>query len=200
MSRSFNQNRFKSLIQGTHLFLSWFTLGLYILIGLLGIALIVFLVLPKGLLDFDLSNLENINIQFSNVIYEIDESIFSGVVNVKWLFVIGSLVGLVNIGFLQYILTLLRNVVRDVEAKQPFSEDNIKRLKWIGIAYLVAAVVLPFANSMFLLHVINLLDLFEANANFMIRFQSLFMGLIILILAYVFDYGAYLQEDHDMTV
>lgn len=200
MSRSFNQNRFKSLIQGTHLFLSWFIIGLYILIGLLGIALIVFTMLPKGLLDFDLSNIENINIQFSSVMYEIDESIFSGVVNVKWLLALGSLVGLVNIGFLQYILTLLRNMMKDVEAKQPFSEANVKRLKWIGIAYLVAAVVLPFANSMFFLHLIDLLDLFEANANFTIRFQSVFMGLIILILAYVFDYGAYLQEDHDMTV
>jgi hypothetical protein len=61
-------------------------------------------------------------------------------------------------------------------------------------------VILSWANSLFLYQVVETLDLYDATVNFSMEIPSLFMGAILLIVAYVFDYGTYLQEEHDMTV
>jgi hypothetical protein len=45
-----------------------------------------------------------------------------------------------------------------------------------------------------------MLELFELGVSLSPNLQAVFMGIIILIVAYIFDYGSYLQEEHDMTV
>ena len=55
-------------------------------------------------------------------------------------------------------------------------------------------------NGLLMTEFFNLLSLNNMGANYMFNFQQLFIGFLIIVLANVFDYGSYLQEDHDMTV
>lgn len=200
MSQTFNKKNFDLMIKGVHYFLKWAVVGLVGLTAILLVGAIGVMFIPKELLDFDLANLENVNVQVMNIMYALEELNFTGIVNVKWLIVFGMTIGAVNLFFLVYVLHMMKGVVKDVKGKAPFSDDNIKRLKYMGYAYLISAVALPLINNSLAVYVVNLLDLWEADVNFMINFSAVFMGAIILILAGVFEYGETLQEDHDLTV
>ena len=201
MNRSLDKNKFESVINIVFNILKVGVIILYVMIGLFVLLSIIFPFIPKTLLDFDLSNLEHVNIQTGSILYDMSGIItFTGIVNLKWLLSLLFIVVTINLGFFQYILILLKNILIDVQQKTPFSIKNITRLKYMGIAYLVSSIVLSFVNGSLFSVIINTFDIFEANVNFSIDFQSVFMGTLILILAYVFEYGALLQEDSDMTV
>jgi hypothetical protein len=200
MAQSFNKNRFDMIIKVVHKFLRFAIIGTAILISIIALGGFVVLFIPKDILDFNLGNIEHINVQVMNVLYSINDDILSGVINVKWLIVFGSFTGVINLVFVYYIFRKLKQVIGDVLEEVPFSENNIIRLKHLGFAYVISSVVLPMLNAGFMVYVVNLLNLFEANVNFQISLQALFMGALILILATVFEYGKYLQEDHDLTV
>lgn len=200
MSRSFNKKQFHAIIDVVYLFLRWAVVSLIILTSLLFVSNVVMLFLPQSILDYDLANLENVNIQLMNVMYSLNNASFTGIVNVKWLLSFALFTGIVNLVFIIIVMILLRNLIADVKQQQPFSENNIKRLKYMGYAYLISSIVLPFINQSFSMYVVNLFELWQATVNFSINLQAVFMGVIILILAGVFEYGEYLQEDHDLTV
>ena len=200
MNKTFNKSSYDKVLKGAAHFVRWAVNALYVLIGIVSIGFVVALVLPKGLLDFDFNNLEHINVQIMNVMYEIDESLFTGVINVKWLLVTLGFMGLVNLGFLQFVMIYIRNILNETIEVGPFSQNNVLRLKYIGYGYLIASVALPLVGNVFFWQFIHQLDLFDATINMSVNLQAVFMGVIILILASIFDYGAYLQEDHDMTV
>lgn len=201
MDRSLNKKKFESVIKVVYHFLRICVVALYVLLGVLVLTSIVFPFISKGLFNFDLSNLENINIESGSILYEVRGIItFTGIVNVKWLLSLAFVVLTVNLVFFQFILIQLKKIITDVYNKIPFSDKNIKRLKYMGIAYLISSVVLPILNGSLFVKVANTFNIFDATINFSIDFQSAFIGIIILILAYVFEYGASLQEDIDLTV
>lgn len=200
MSRSFKNNNFDTLLTVTTVVLKSFIIGLFILIGFLAIGTLVVLFLPKELLDYNLDNLETINLSLMNIQYDIDPSDLTGIINVKLFLIFGGITALFNLTFLQFIFIYLRKIVVDVKEKTPFSDENIKRFNYIGYAYLTSAVVLPLMNSSFLTIGINLLAVERATVNYMVNFQSIFMGILIILLAKIFEYGAYLQNEYDMTV
>lgn len=200
MTQSFNKNRFDMIIKVVHYFLRYAMVAVLVLAGIIAVAGVTVMFIPKSALDFNLGNIENINVQVMNVLYSLNNSTLTGVINVKWLVVFGAFAAVLNLAFIYYIFRQLKRIVGDVKQEVPFSEHNILRLKRLGFAYVISSVVLPMINSGFMVYVVNLLDLFDANVNFQISLQSLFMGALILILATVFEYGKYLQEDHDLTV
>lgn len=200
MNRTFNKGRFDVVIDITHLLLKWSVRALYVLIGILTVGFLVFLFLPKGLLDYDISNLENINVLYANIYYEISGESFVGIYNVKWLLTLLFFAGIANLAFYQYIQIQLRNVISNVKQKEPFSINNVNYLKYMAYAFLISSLVLPIVNGWLFTTAVNTFEIYEATINFSLNMQSLFMGILVLILAYVFDYGSYLQEEHDMTV
>ncbi len=201
MNRSLNKKKFESVIKVVYHFLRVCVVVLYVLLGLLVVTSIVFPFISEGLFDFNLANLDNIDIQTGSILYEVRGIItFTGIVNVKWLLSLLFVVLTLNLVFFQFILIQLKKIITDVYNKIPFSDKNIKRLKYMGIAYLISSIVLPMVNGSLFVKVANTFNIFDATINFSINFQSVFIGLIILILAYVFEYGAALQEDIDLTV
>ena len=193
MNRSLDKNKFESVINIVFNILKVGVIILYVMIGLFVLLSIIFPFIPKTLLDFDLSNLEHVNIQTGSILYDMSGIItFTGIVNLKWLLSLLFIVVTINLGFFQYILILLKNILIDVQQKTPFSIKNITRLKYMGIAYLVSSIVLSFVNGSLFSVIINTFDIFEANVNFSIDFQSVFMGTLILILAYQIPYYEFL--------
>ena len=200
MNRTFDKNKFDIVIKIVHLFLKWSVRALYVLLGLLVVGFVVFIFIPKSLLDYDISTLENINVQYYNIIYEISDGNFTGIFNVKWLMILLFFTVIINLAFYQYILIQLRNVIHGVMAATPFSEKNVLFLKRVAYTFLIACILLPLLNSWLFTTAVNTFEIYNATINFSVNFQSLFTGALVLILAYVFDYGSYLQDEHDMTV
>lgn len=167
---------------------------------ILGLLWIASWVLPQSVFDFDLANVDSLNLDMTNLQYNLASLNLEGIVNVKRLAIIGLGVGVLNLGFLLFLLVLLKRVMANVAAKAPFVKENVTYLRYMGIGYLVASVILSGANSLFLYQVLETIGLDDATSNFTVEVPSMFMGAILLIIAYVFDYGSYLQEEHDQTV
>ena len=201
MNRSLDKKKFESVIKVVYRFLRISVVALYVLLGLLFLTSVVLPFVSKGVFDFNLANLDNIDIQTGSILYEVRGIVtLTGIVNVKWLVSLAFVVLTVNLVFFQFVLIQLKQIITDVYHKIPFSDKNIKRLKYMGIAYLVSSVVLPMVNGSLFAMVANTFNIFEATVSFSMDLQSVFIGIIILILAYVFEYGAALQEDIDLTV
>ena len=200
MERTYQKKNYDVLIKVVHTILVWVVRAMYIGIGILVVAFLASLFIPKSVYEFDLANIENINVQVAHFMYNFNGSIFTGVVNVKWFVNLLLIAGVVNASFFLYLLMMLRNVLGNVKEKQPFSDQNILSLKRMGLAYLLAGVILPAINTWLLWVIVKLVDLSSAGVNYSLNLQLIFMGIVIVILAYVFEYGAYLQEEHDATV
>lgn len=200
MSRSFNKKYFNTILTITRWITKVSVVGLFIIIGLLLISVGVTMFLPVELFDYNLDNLVNIDFQYLNALIEINPDLFTGIVNVKWQLVFAGFIGLLNISFLQYVFIMLKKAIIDVGNEKPFSEKNIKRFNSIGIAFVVSGFLFPIFNGLLFNNITNMLSLDNVNVNYMMNLQQIFIGLLIIVLANIFEYGAYLQEDHDMTV
>ncbi len=200
MEQNMNKKPYAMITKFVNRFLKYTIVALKVLIIILFLGLIAVVAIPKSNFEFDLANIKNININYMHIIYQFNNNLFTGVVNVKWSLFLILIIGMVNLVFFTYIISQLRYILNDVENRIPFSKNNITRLKYMGLAYLLAGVILPSINSALLLHFVNLIGVSAGNSYFSLNFQSIFMGVIILILAYVFEYGSFLQEEHDMTV
>ena len=199
MRRSFNKKYFNTVLTITRWVTKISVVCLFILIGFLLISVGV-IMFPVDLFDYNLDNLANIDFQYLNALKEINPDLFTGIVNVKWISVYALFVVLLNVSFLQYVFILLKKAIIDVSNEKPFSEKNIKRFNLIGIAFLVSGFLFPIFNVLLFNGITKLLSFDNININYSMDLQQIFIGLLIIVLANILEYGAYLQEDHDLTV
>jgi len=123
-----------------------------------------------------------------------------GVIQIKSvlqaLFMWISFVSLMGSVLLYEIKRILKNVVAD----NPFEKGNSKNLTIIAITLLVGSLLVPIFEGRIAMAVIDVLKISNFNTNFMIDWNLLMSGILILILAGVFQYGNYLQEEVDSTL
>lgn len=201
MENTFNQNKYKGVLNVVHIILKVLMIILFVGLGIMAIGFATILFIPKGLLEIDLAALSDLNTRLTAIMLEIDPNFFTGTVNIKRSLLAILLTGLANAAFLQFIFIYLKKLIKNVKESQIFEKGNAKILKTLGIGFLVASVILPVFSSISMLSVANMLDIFQdVHYSFSIHWQSVFTGVLILILAYVFSYGTYLQEEHDLTV
>ncbi|NLM41239.1 MAG: DUF2975 domain-containing protein [Firmicutes bacterium] len=99
-----------------------------------------------------------------------------------------------------YLLRRLREVVATVADRSPFQRDNPKRIRALGLGVTAAAFLIPAANSLVAWRMISSFNLDGFSVLYTPDLKLMFAGLLLLILAAVFDYGCYLQEEMDQTV
>lgn len=200
MNHSFNKKFFDSMVKVVHVFLKWSVRALFVLLGILVVGFFVTMFIPVSSFDFDLQNLEHINVNVMNIMYDLSNVGLSGVVNIKWILVLGIFVAIGHLAFYQFLQILLCKLMKNIKEGSPFNSTSAGYLRVMGIGFLVASAVMPFINGLLFVAIMNKFDIYEATINFSIDFQYLFIGVLILILGYTFEYGAYLQEEHNMTV
>jgi hypothetical protein len=98
------------------------------------------------------------------------------------------------------LLYELKRILKNVVADNPFEKGNSKNLTVIAITLLVGSLILPIFEGRIAMAVIDVLKISNFNVNFMIDWNLLMAGILILILAGVFQYGNYLQEEVDSTL
>ena len=98
------------------------------------------------------------------------------------------------------LLYELKRILKTVVADNPFEKGNSKNLTVIAFTLLAGSLILPIFEGRIAMAVIDVLKISNFNVNFMIDWNLLMAGILILILAGVFQYGNYLQEEVDSTL
>lgn len=101
------------------------------------------------------------------------------------------------------IVYLLRGIFNDLHAKKsPFIKKNCLRVRWVGICIIIGAFVLAFLDFVVGKYIVENIEV--ANINFYygfnLRFDMIFLGLIILVLSEIFRYGHQLQQEQELTI
>ncbi len=204
MENTFDQHKYKGIINVFHIILKVIMIILYIALGFMAIGFLGVSFVPRSLLEIDLANFGQYQIMFREVLLELDPNFFTGTVNIKRPLLSILFTGIVTVGFLQFVIINLKNLVGHVKDTQIFDKTNARILKIMGFGFLIASILLPVMRSVSTIAVVNMFDIFqqiEFRPDFRwLSWSHIFMGSLILILAYVFSYGAYLQEEHDLTV
>lgn len=94
----------------------------------------------------------------------------------------------------------LRLILKTVVNDRPFERNNAKRLFVIGIVLIASSVIWKTVEGLFILTAVNMMQFENIDINFTIDGTMLFTGFLILILAGIFRYGSYLQEEYDTTL
>lgn len=201
MKEKFSKEKYEGIFKITHFCVKWLVRILYVAMIVIVIGLVAVLVIPRSNFSFNTNQLEDISFQFYNLFVRMGDIISEGTYNIKNVLLIAGVVGVVNIGFIQLILIGIRKLIRKVKEGSPFDFKNAEVLRRMGLVFIGGSLVLPLANTTLmstLVHTFNVIS--DMRVNFAINLQFVFMGLLIMVLAYVFSYGSYLQEEHDATV
>jgi Protein of unknown function (DUF2975) len=98
------------------------------------------------------------------------------------------------------ILFEVKRILKSVVQDNPFEKGNSKNLTIIAISLIVGACIMPLLEGRIFSAIIRVLQISNINFSYSIDCTLLFTGIIILILAGVFQYGNYLQEEVDSTL
>jgi hypothetical protein len=98
------------------------------------------------------------------------------------------------------ILFEVKRILKTVVADNPFEKGNSKNLVVIATTLLAGSILLPVFEGRIATTVIEALKISNINTSYSIDCTLLFTGVLILILAGVFQYGNDLQEEVDSTL
>lgn len=101
---------------------------------------------------------------------------------------------------LAIIFRQLELILGTVKNDKPFTAENSRRLSIIGATLMIGAFVKRIGECLVAYNIINTLKLFDVNVNYSADSSMIITGFIVLILAGVFKYGSYLQNEYDSTV
>lgn len=174
--------------------------GSYILLGILSLVAIVFLFIPKDALIVSLDEVANYEFMVNQISISISSLGLTGEISLKWIVVFGTSFLVFALAFASVFLYHLRHIIQLVKEDTPFSSENSRRLYFMGKLSIIASILIPIVNSIFLNYAFNLVDFNAADINFMPNITYLFVGLLLIVLGSVFEKGSYLQSEYDQTV
>jgi Protein of unknown function (DUF2975) len=103
-----------------------------------------------------------------------------------------------------FMAFILRKIVRTARGGKPFTFDNVRRIRLIGIFIMLYCPLLSVVYYLVSLSYLEYLYIpgveISAGFDFGASIISLLLGLLVLVLAQVFDMGVRLQTDNDLTV
>ena len=94
----------------------------------------------------------------------------------------------------------LIDILRSVQKGSPFVKENASRLAKMGYILLGGSIIVGFTYSLMVYTIFEALKITNISVNFQINSTMFASGLLLLILAGVFRYGSYLQEEYDATL
>jgi hypothetical protein len=103
---------------------------------------------------------------------------------------------------LLYVLNLLRGILKTVLDGQPFAPANAGRLRIIGLVCIGAGVVVPILEYLTARVVLSSVVIEGVDLRPPLHFtlDPILAGLMVLVLAGVFEHGAHLEQDRTSAV
>jgi formylmethanofuran dehydrogenase subunit D len=94
----------------------------------------------------------------------------------------------------------LASILKTVEEDRPFATENAKRLMVIGFTFIIGSFVIRAAEFFVIKVLIDTFRLQNLSLNYSADNNMMIMAFLMFILAGVFRYGSYLQQEFDSTV
>lgn len=98
------------------------------------------------------------------------------------------------------VLSQLRIILKNVVNENPFAEKNAKSIKNIGYVIIASSLVMPVTKAFLINKIIHAFNLSNVNVVYTINIEVLIIGILLLIVSAIFNYGAYLQQEYDTTL
>ena len=98
------------------------------------------------------------------------------------------------------VLFVVKRILTTVIVDNPFEKGNSKNLTVISLVLIAGSFVVPFMEGRIATAIIQTLKIDSIHVSYSMDCNLLFTGILILILAGVFQYGNYLQEEVDSTL
>lgn len=117
------------------------------------------------------------------------------------------LVGLGVVGFIatpvsMFIIYQLRGLFQAFARKQLLTLANAKRIRFIGYAIVVSwavSLVAEFLGTHYLINAVAVPGV-ELTSNFVLDYWTLFLGLIVLVIAEIYKMAAEISEESKFTI
>ncbi len=142
-----------------------------------------------------------LQIETTGLVFIFTEGFSAPEAGTLFIFQFALVVPLLAMGLL--IIFQLKKIFSTIAEGSPFPAENSKRIRVIGWTIIAASAikaVLSFLLGLYFSTLINLPGL-DLTANIRLQdFAGVFAGVIILALAEVFQHGARLQEESNLTV
>lgn len=108
---------------------------------------------------------------------------------------------LLSLGLL-WIVQQVRRFLRSVRKGTPFIPENARILRRIGYVVTLGGPVIGIVTFIYGMAYQSMVDFPGATVDVPINVHpfTMFLGLVILVIAQVFDYGVKLQTEQDLTV
>ncbi len=113
-----------------------------------------------------------------------------------------NLVLVIALAIIVYLVYLLRAILRAVLDGQPFATANAWRIRIIGSVLIAGGFLVPvieYALARLVLARVHLQGI-AVGPPFDIREETVVAGLLVLVLATIFGYGAQLEADKSLTI
>ena len=94
----------------------------------------------------------------------------------------------------------VKRILTAVIGDNPFKKENSKNLTVISLVLIAGSFIAPFMEGRIATAIIQILKIDSIHFSYSMDGNLLFTGILILILAGVFQYGNYLQEEVDSTL
>ena len=120
--------------------------------------------------------------------------------SMKPMLISGFLAMSISLGLISFICWQLKEILRTVLDKNPFAQKNSHRISMIGWSLIIGSCLIKatyMVNGIFLM---NIVDSKELDVLIKLPLDFIFIGVLIVILARVFAYGNYLQDEYDATL
>lgn len=148
---------------------------------------------------FDTGNTRTLGLTMDSVIrYRLDPPLTP--VSLKPVFFTALIASIPAFVILALIFSNLAGILKTVEVEKPFAPENAKRLTVMGVVLLASSVLVNVLQAAVVYVMVTTLDITNIDINYNINTTMLFMGLLLLILAGIFRYGNYLQDEVDSTL
>ncbi len=106
----------------------------------------------------------------------------------------------VGVGVIAVIHYLLADILRRVKEGDPFAKENGTKISVIGAIILVGSFVVNLMQAAITYAGIVVYNIKNISVNISPDMTMIFLGLLLLILAGIFRYGSYLQDEVDATL
>lgn len=194
---NFNSVRFNRVIKITDVVIKVFKIFFMVLFALTVLAIAIIALMPSDLFVVGGEGIR-IGISLHPVIIDSSELVITE--SLKPLILSALFLGLMYLPFTYLVFRLIGLVIQKTKEKVPFDSMAITHLFKLSYVFLVGGLVLPLIN----LIALAVIRSNYAGINFSLEYSPhmnmMFTGVLVYILANIFEYGGYLQSEVDATV
>lgn len=167
---------------------------------LLGISTLVIAFMPEKYFIIHDGMAKGMGLSIDGLInYKVD-SLINGDISMKSIWQAIAVMASVCSAGLAIIFIQIVKVLKTVEQDKPFADENSRRLSIIGFVLILSSIIFRIAEGAVASTIIHTFNIPNMQVNYSTDGFMMLSGFLILILAGVFKYGSYLQQEYDATL